>query len=176
MRVINIIVILTFLTIESIACTCKERINKRKLIKSSDFAFVGVVAENVYRDEFEAMMLKDRGVQTDAKIKIIKLIKGTTSTDHVFVISSGSGECDINLLPGKKYLIIGNFKPREPNITFDPKLLPPDSLVQLDSIPIDMGTTQPKTRTRDEWLNELGQTSKVIFTTMCMTFYIKSEE
>jgi hypothetical protein len=125
MRVINIIVILTFLTIESIACTCKERNNKRRLIKKSDFAFVGVVAENVYRDEFEAMMLRDRGVHPDAKVKITKLIKGTTSTNHVFVISSGSGECDINLLPGKKYLITGNFKPRE-TIPFDSALLPPD--------------------------------------------------
>jgi hypothetical protein len=130
------------------------------------------------RDEFEAMMLKDRGVQSDAKVKITKLIKGTTSTDHVFVISSGSGECDINLIPGKKYLIIGNFKPRETKITFDPKfkLLPPDSLIQKDSTTMDMGTIQPKTKTRDEWLRELGQTDKLIFTTVCMSFDFEDEQ
>lgn len=175
MKVFKVTIILTLLTIKTIACTCNDRINKRKLIRNSDFAFYGVVTENVYKDEYEAMMFKERGVQADAKVKITKLIKGVASANNVIVISSGSGECDINFIPGKKYLIIGNYKRKEIESVFDPSLLPPDSLIQMTPTFNDKETTQPNTKTRDEWLTELGETNKLIFTTVCMSFYIKED-
>jgi hypothetical protein len=175
MRVTIIIFIFTFLTIDTIACTCNERINKRRLIRNSDFAFIGIVTENVYKDEYEEFARKERGIQTDAKVKITKQMKGTTSTKNVIVISSLSGECDINLIPGKKYLIIGNYELKQHDSTFDPKLLPPDSLIQIDSTEIQIVVSQPKIKTLDEWFQELELTEKVIFTNVCMTFYIKEE-
>ncbi|MEZ4945411.1 MAG: hypothetical protein R2804_07795 [Cyclobacteriaceae bacterium] len=164
-----LITILTLWTIKSFSCTCDPDLKDNDLIRTSDYAFIGEVISNIYKDDWTKEYIGGNGIRTDATVKIIKLLKGNIVSEEVIVISSESSSCEINLIPGKRYLITGTNKPN--------KLAPPIS----DTLPpVDFDSTfyqetaildQPKIKNKEDWITELQQTNLVIFTSVCQTRY-----
>jgi hypothetical protein len=107
----------------------------------------------------------------DAIVRVIKLLKGKIVSQEVIVISSQTSECQINLVPGKRYLITGSNKL---NKLPPPEFHPPPGL-ELDSTYVQDTTKveQPDIKDSEEWIKELQQRQLVIFTSVCQTRYKK---
>ena len=164
-----LLIILTLWTIKSFSCTCHPDVKDKDLIRTSDYAFIGEVISNIYKNDWTKEFIGGTGIRTDAKVKIIKLLKGTIVSEEVFVISSESSSCEINLIPGKRYLITGTNKLNKvaPPVS---DTLPPvdfDSTFYQDTVKLE----QPTIKNKEDWITELQQTNLVVFTSVCQTRY-----
>jgi hypothetical protein len=164
-----LITILTLWTIKSFSCTCDPDLKDKDLIRTSEYAFIGEVILNIYKDDWTKEFIGGNGIKTDAKIRVIKILKGEILNQEVIVISSESSSCETNLIPGKRYLITGTNKLKKLGPP-ETDTMPPvefDSTYYQDTVKIE----QPKIKSKEDWITELQQTNLVIFTSICQTRY-----
>ncbi|MCZ8216302.1 MAG: hypothetical protein O9262_08690, partial [Cyclobacteriaceae bacterium] len=161
--------ILTICTFKGFSCTCNPDLTDKELIRKSEYAFIAEVISNVYKDDWTKQFIGEKGIRTDAKVRIVKLLKGNILTEEVIVISSESSSCEINLIPGKRYLITGTEKYNKlaPAISDTPPPIELNSTFDPDTSIFE----QPKIKSKNEWIEELQQTNLVVFTSVCQTRY-----
>jgi hypothetical protein len=110
-----------FLTVTSYACVCSE-LKEKQLIDKAEYAFIGEVISNVYlnSDTVVARLLQNEGkLRYDAWVKVSKVLKGKITDTEVLVISGLSGSCQIELIPGRRYLITGQLAPYPGEVPID---------------------------------------------------------
>ena len=155
---------LSLLTFQAFGCTCPD-FKDKELIRRSEYAFIGIVVSNIYKDEWTEEFIGGQGIRPDAKVRVIKVLKGEIIADEVIVMS---GErCSIYFVPGRRYLITGTNKlNRLPPLVID--TLP---TVEFDSTFLTDTTRleQPVIKHRDDWTKELQLDHLVIFTSVCQT-------
>lgn len=168
MRKLILLTTLITLSLKTSGCTCDHDLKEEDLIERSEYAFIGLVISNIYKDEWSRQFGGVEGLKMDASVRVLKVLKGEILSDEVIVISSESSECEINLIPGRRYLITGTKMLN--------KLAPPesDSLLSREGEPIFKDTEireQPNIKNRGDWIRELQQKQLVIFTSVCQTRY-----
>ncbi len=160
---------LILLTLRTFGCTCDPDLKERDLIQKSEYAFIGQVINNIYKDEWTKKYMGGKGLKMDAMVRVIRVLKGEIMGDEVIVISSKSSECQINLIPGKRYLITGTNKLKK----VDPPEFHMPPPFEIDSTYVQDTTKveQPDIKDSDDWIMELQQEQLVIFTNVCQTRY-----
>ena len=165
----TLILLLTLLSAETFSCTCADNVTDKQLIDNSDYAFIGEVIKSVYKDLVTGVTSYQNDIRPDAKVKVIKVLKGKIKDTEIIVISSESPSCEINLIPGRRYLITGKATPI--------KLRPLDtSEIELPPTDIDTNATNDTLKfehtnykTKGQWIKELQGKSFVVFTDVCST-------
>lgn len=97
-------ILLLFVSFPSSGCTCDTELKDKELIAKAEYAFLGQVVSNIYKDEWTETFI---GSRTDALVRVKRVYKGKIVGDDVYVISSRSSSCEVELFPGKHYLFTG---------------------------------------------------------------------
>lgn len=92
------------------ACTCIGIISVIKEVEASDIIVCGkVISENIFT--VKEWRNKKKLEQIEYKISISKIFKGSNSTDTLRIVTgTGSGDCGVKFLVGKKYIIYAQYR------------------------------------------------------------------
>jgi len=97
------IVLVTAITSGAFCCMCKK-FRRHRLLRQSEFVFIGQALNNLTPDSITSKILDIRGYGTSVIFKIEKRIKGHIDKDTIAIIQNN---CPMTFTFGDKYVVFG---------------------------------------------------------------------